>query len=102
MPYLQHKDAFFSSLTMIMVPMDGEALEEGKDYKFLPVSDGSKVGTLQIKDHVRMFPADGQHRSAAIIAAMKQNKSSFMLEEVPVVVLPYKNKDQVLAQSSPT
>ena len=94
-PYLEHKDAFFSSLTMIMVPMDGEPLEEGKDFKFVPLSDGSNVGTLEIKDHVHMFPADGQHRSAAIIAAMKQNKALFMREEVPVVVLPFKNKDQV-------
>jgi len=94
-PYLEHKDAFFSSLTMIMVPMDGEPLQEGKDFEFIPVKEGSSIGELVIKDHVHMFPADGQHRSAAIISAMKQHKAHFMREEVPVVVLPFKDKDQV-------
>jgi DGQHR domain-containing protein len=93
-PYLDHEDAFFSSLTMILVPMDGQPLEENRDYRFIHEPD-SKVGVLEIEDHVHMFPADGQHRSATIIEAIRQNKSKFMKEEVAVVLLPFKEKDQV-------
>jgi DNA sulfur modification protein DndB len=94
-PYLKNDDAFFSSLTMIMVPMDGSPLEEGEHFTFKPLEGSQKAGELEIENMVDMFPADGQHRSATIIEALKQNKALFMREEVPVVILPFKSKDQV-------
>lgn len=93
-PYLKHEDAFFSSLTLILVPMDGQPLEEGEHFKFTPSEEGGNVGKLEIEDFVDMFPADGQHRSATIVEGLKLDKS-LAKQEVPVVILPFKSKDQV-------
>ncbi|BAL73752.1 DNA sulfur modification protein DndB [Bradyrhizobium cosmicum] len=87
-PYLlKNSDAFFSSITLVMVPMDGSPLQEGRDYTFA----GEE---LRIEDHVLLFPADGQHRRAAIAEALKE-APKYALERVPVVLLPYKGKEVI-------
>ena len=60
-PYLEKQFPFFSALTTIMVPIDGELLKED-DAKFTPSHpDDPDTGTLTIDDQVYLFPADGQH-----------------------------------------
>lgn len=97
-PYLQNDDAFFSSLTLVLVPGMDKPLQEGRDYVFkkaegLAGEDGA--GELQLDESVDMFPADGQHRTAAIIEAMKIDRERLRQQKVPVVLIAYKNKEQV-------
>jgi DNA sulfur modification protein DndB len=68
-PYIvDNPDAFFTSLTLIMVPMGAlKELEEGRDYRYTPDVDpqtGKQLGTglLEFEDHVLLFPADGMQR----------------------------------------
>lgn len=101
-PYLlESNDAFFSALALILVPGTGRPLEEGTDFKFLPTEgfDG-KIGMLEIDESVDMFPADGQHRSAAIIDALRQKRERMGMQEVPVVILPYVSKEKMRQQFS--
>jgi DGQHR domain-containing protein len=42
-----------------------------------------------------MFLADGQHRTAAIMEALKEDRERLRQQKVPVVILRYKNKEQV-------
>ncbi|MBY5645551.1 DNA sulfur modification protein DndB [Rhizobium leguminosarum] len=95
-PYLLNSDdAFFSSLALILVPSTGKPLKEGSDYKFIPIAADGKIGTLEIDESVDMFPADGQHRAAAIINAVKQDRGRMTSQEVPVVLLPYVDKEKL-------
>lgn len=95
-PYLLNSDdAFFSSLALILVPSTGKPLREGSDYKFIPTAADGKIGMLEIDESVDMFPADGQHRAAAIINAVKQDRGRMTSQEVPVVLLPYVNKEKL-------
>ena len=91
-PYLtDNDDAFFSSITIVLVPMDGSNLKEGQDYHFRPSGENSDVGELVIEDHVLLFPSDGQHRGAAITGALKK-APALARERVPVVFVGYKGK----------
>ncbi|MBX5227516.1 DGQHR domain-containing protein [Rhizobium sp. NLR9b] len=95
-PYLlRSDDAFFSSLALILVPASGKPLKEGPDFKFIPMVPDSKIGMLEIDESIDMFPADGQHRTAAIIEALKQDRARMTSQEVPVVLLPYVDKDKL-------
>ncbi|TBA94341.1 DGQHR domain-containing protein (plasmid) [Rhizobium ruizarguesonis] len=95
-PYLLNSDdAFFSSLALILVPSTGKPLKEGSDFKFIPIAADGKIGTLEIDESVDMFPADGQHRAAAIIEALKQDRGRMTPQEVPVVLLPYYDKEKL-------
>lgn len=96
-PYLlESDDAFFSSLALILVPGTGRPLQEGTDFKFLPTEGfEGKIGILEIDESVDMFPADGQHRSAAIIEALRQKRERMGQQEVPVVILPYASKEKM-------
>lgn len=95
-PYLLKPDynPFFSALTLILVPVDGEHLVEGTDYKFKTSDGESDVGELIIEDQVLLFPADGQHRQAALAEAFRQRKS-VATEEVPVILLPFESVKRV-------
>lgn len=96
-PYiLENHDAFFSSLTLVLVPGIDQPLEEGRDYEFKPMdANNPDVGILEIDESVDMFPADGQHRTAAIIEALKEDRERLRHQKVPVVILPFRNKEQV-------
>ncbi|NYF30663.1 DNA sulfur modification protein DndB [Sphingopyxis sp. JAI108] len=95
-PYLLKPDyhPFFSALTLILVPVDGEHLVEGTDYKFKAGDEDGDVGELVIEDQVLLFPADGQHRQAALAEAFRQRKS-LATEEVPVILLPFDSVKRV-------
>jgi DNA sulfur modification protein DndB len=97
-PYLLNTDSpFFSSLTLMMVPMDGSILQEGVHYTFEPLKGGGIGGTmgeLKLADHVRLFIADGQHRAEAIRRALAV-EPSMATQRVPVIFLPYKAREQV-------
>ncbi|MBO9669571.1 MAG: DNA sulfur modification protein DndB [Sphingobium sp.] len=95
-PYLLKPDyhPFFSALTLILVPVDGEHLVEGVDYKFKTDEPNGDVGELVIEDQVLLFPADGQHRQAALAEAFRQRRS-LATEEVPVILLPFESVKRV-------
>lgn len=95
-PYLLTPDyhPFFSALTLILVPVDGEHLVEGVDFKFKTDSENGDVGELVIEDQVLLFPADGQHRQAALAEAFRQRRS-LATEEVPVILLPFESVKRV-------
>lgn len=86
---------FFSAITLIMVPIDGDALKEGLDFKFKRANpEEPDVGTLEIEDQVLLFPADGQHRREAMAQALAKEKG-IALEEVPVILLPFESVERV-------
>jgi DNA sulfur modification protein DndB len=100
-------DHFFSSMTLIILPRDlsrpadefdpGDADEEW-DFAFSP-SEGSgpgrqRLGELRLSGQVRLFPADGQHRAKAGREGLKKDHR-LALEEVPVVLIPYGDADEV-------
>lgn len=95
-PYLLKADyhPFFSALTLILVPVDGEHLVEGTDFRFKPDQPDGDVGELVIEDQVLLFPADGQHRQAALAEAFRQRRS-LATEEVPVILLPFESVKRV-------
>ena len=98
-PYLvDNDDAFFSSLALVLVPSVGRTLEEGRDFSFEP-ADGAALagaaGVLRLDESVEMFPADGQHRSAAIMEALRRQPERMARQEAPVVLLPYRGAAQV-------
>lgn len=105
--YLDEKDHFFSALTLVILPRDMRraATDEktnpgGPDYHFAPFAEGSipfssqEIGQLSLSGQVRLFPADGQHRSRAALQKLQQD-AGFATEEVPVVLIPFESHDQV-------
>ena len=104
-PYIVvNPDAFFSSLTLIMVPMGAlGGLEEGHDYRFTPDVDPQtgkqlETGLLEFEDHVLLFPADGMHRSAAIVEALAEGGDiarRLADQQISVVLTPYHKPDEV-------
>jgi DGQHR domain-containing protein len=97
-PYLEHDDAFFNSLVLIIVPRTYEPLEEGDGYVFEPFQtpDGTDVpfGTLELQSSCFLFPADGQHRSAAIMEFLKRNPKMAGIR-TPAILLPYQGREKV-------
>lgn len=96
-PYLTtpNYNPFFSALTVIMVPVNGESLVEGVDYDFDPMEKHPDVGVLTIKDQVMLFTADGQHRREALVQALKTHRKQFLLHEVPVIFLGFEGVERV-------
>src|SRR5262245_2766705 len=103
-PYIvENPDAFFSSLTLIMVPMGArEPLQEGRHYHFRPDKDANgnplETGVLEFEDHVLLFPADGMHRSAAIIEALAEGGDTSRRladQRISVVLIPYHQPEEV-------
>lgn len=94
-PYLQNDDAFYSSLTLFMVPRDFEPLDEGEGYVFGALDgNGGDIGRLTVKSTLVLFPADGQHRVASIKEALKENPKMASVN-VPVVLIPYNTRGKV-------
>jgi DGQHR domain-containing protein len=103
-PYIvENPDAFFSSLTLIMVPMGaGGPLQEGRDYRFTPDVDPHgtplETGLLDFEDHVLLFPADGMHRSGGIIEALAEGGEiarRLADQRISVVLIPYHQPEEV-------
>jgi DNA sulfur modification protein DndB len=95
-PYLLNgAHPFFSAITLIMVPIEGDALKENLDFKFKAIGpDDLDIGTLEIEDQVLLFPADGQHRREAMAQALAKEKG-IALQEVPVILLPFESVERV-------
>lgn len=98
-------DHFFSALTLIILPRDlqrpaREGTEGDDEADFLFVRGEQEGigrqtrGTLHLSGEVRLFAADGQHRLRAGIEAVRQ-RPDLAKEEVPVVLVPYQDEDQV-------
>jgi DGQHR domain-containing protein len=107
--YLQEApDHFFSALTLIVLPreLDREASEtvdeeDGGDEPDFYFERAEKkgpakqiFGTLYLSGDVRLFPADGQHRAYAAREALRLDPS-LAKEEVPVVLVPFRDAPQV-------
>jgi DGQHR domain-containing protein len=115
--YLSETDHFFSAVTLILLPTDLDhpaadgnvagVEEDAADFKFVRAEalqfGRQKRGVLHVGGSIRFFPADGQHRMKAADAAIKQHTANkqhdlsrrLTKEEVPVVIVPYRNADQV-------
>lgn len=94
-PYLtDNKDSFFSALTLILIPRDGSVVEPNRDYKFRVADGHDKIGTIEIKDSILLFPADGQHRVAAIKGALKKDYT-LAEDEIGVNLIPYHGTDEI-------
>ncbi len=90
-PYLEQDDAFYSSLTLIMVPRDLSPLVEGEGYEFTPINGSNgDIGQLLVKSTLVLFPADGQHRVASIKEALKKHPDLANVS-VPVIFMPFRN-----------
>ncbi len=89
--YLQNDDAFYSALTLVMVPRDFERMEEGEGYEFTPTEPRSPMGQLLVTSAVYLFPADGQHRVASIREYLKLHPE-VATQQVPVVLIPYRSR----------
>src|SRR4051794_5542745 len=75
--YLDWVDHFFSAITLVIMPRDlsepaqDGSVRQGADFEFVPIDpDGlpvtsQELGSLYLSGDVRLFPADGQHRSRA-------------------------------------
>lgn len=90
-PYLENDDAFYSALTLVMVPRDFEKMEEGEGYEFRQADPRSPLGDLLVTSAVYLFPADGQHRVASIREFLKQHPE-VATQQVPVVLIPYRSR----------
>ncbi len=94
-PYLLHEDnAFYSALTLFIIPRNFEEIIEGEGYEFIPSKDDSQVGYLKIYSSCFLFAADGQHRAASIKEALRE-KPNLASQKVPVVLMLFKAKSQV-------
>jgi DNA sulfur modification protein DndB len=85
---LNSDDAFYSALTLFIVPRDFTPLEEGEGYMFQPSPDNVSAGKLILHSTVVLFPADGQHRAASIKQALK-DQPMLAGKHIPVVLIPY-------------
>jgi DGQHR domain-containing protein len=85
---LDNDDAFFSALTLFIIPRDFSPLEEGEGYKFEPSPEYPGAGKLTLRSTIVLFPADGQHRSASIKEAI-DDEPMLSSKSIPVVLIPY-------------
>jgi DGQHR domain-containing protein len=104
--YLEVDGHFFSAITLVMLPRDLDlpAVEDDGevddfDFRFVPdpgrFAAGQKPGTLEMGDGIRLFPADGQHRAKAALMALEAGNVAVGKEQVPVVLVPYRDHSQV-------
>jgi len=93
--YLLNSDnSFYSALTLFIVPRDLTPLVDGEGYEFRPNTPTSRHGELEIRSTCILFPGDGQHRAASIKEALKAD-SKLAAMQVPVVLIPFKNRNAV-------
>lgn len=91
---LDAPNSFYSALTLFVIPRDLSPLEEGEGYAFKTASTGDRQGVLEIRSTCVLFPGDGQHRAASIKEALKEEPKLASMQ-VPVVLIPFRNKGQV-------
>jgi DNA sulfur modification protein DndB len=65
------------------------------EVKFTPVSDTSDIGTLEIElENLELIINDGQHRSAGIAAAIKENPA-LGKDKISVLLFPMENLERL-------
>lgn len=102
---LEADDHFYSAVTLIILPRDlhspAQEIEEGGEeggYAFervpVPGPGKSSFGYLYLSGEVVLFPGDGQHRLRSAFEALKE-EPDLGKEELPVVLIAYRDADQV-------
>ena len=99
-PYLKNPDAFYSSISLFIIPRDFKEVEEGKGYEFKPSTGlGSDLGTLEIDSSMILFPADGQHRVGSIKEILNPKNADYDPDvanvTLPVILIPFRSREQV-------
>ena len=65
------------------------------DVRFTPISEGSDLGTLELElENLELIINDGQHRSAAIVAAIKENPA-LGKDRISVLLFPMENLERL-------
>jgi DNA sulfur modification protein DndB len=65
------------------------------DVKFTPIEEGSDLGTLEIElENLELIINDGQHRSAGIAAAVKENPA-LGKDKISVLLFPMENLERL-------
>lgn len=65
------------------------------EVKFTPISEGSDLGTLEMElENLELIINDGQHRSAAIAAAIKENPA-LGKDRISVLLFPMENLERL-------
>lgn len=65
------------------------------EVKFTPISEGSDLGTLEMElENLELIINDGQHRSAGIAAAIKENPA-LGKDKVSVLLFPMENLERL-------
>lgn len=65
------------------------------EVKFVPASEGSDIGTLEMElENLELIINDGQHRSAAIAAAVKENPA-LGKDKISVLLFPMENLERL-------
>ena len=65
------------------------------DVRFVPSKENNEIGVLEIDMNSKMLINDGQHRKAAILAAIEEDQT---LEKETIAVVLYKDKGLVRSQ----
>ncbi len=63
--------------------------------RFIPSTDNDEIGVLEVDMHSKILINDGQHRKAAILAAIDEDPT---LEQETIAVVLYKDKGLVRSQ----
>lgn len=65
------------------------------DVRFIPASEGADIGTLEMElENLELVINDGQHRSAGIAAAVKENPA-IGRDKISVLLFPFENLERV-------
>lgn len=65
------------------------------ELRFSPVAEGSDIGTLEMElENLELIINDGQHRSAAIAAAVKENPA-IARDRISVLLFPFESLERV-------
>jgi DNA sulfur modification protein DndB len=83
---LDNEDSYlFSSITA----------SYSSDVKFVPAGEGADIGTLEMElENLELVINDGQHRSAGIAAAVKENPA-LGKDKISVLLFPMENLERV-------
>lgn len=87
-------DAFYSAITLFIIPRDLSPLREGHGYEFAARTDGRGEGELLIESSCVLFPGDGQHRVASIKEALVE-APELAGYQIPAVLIPFHSRGRV-------
>jgi hypothetical protein len=91
---VRNPNAFYSAVTLFMIPLDLSAASEQKHFIFTPKGEDPAVGMLSFGGSVILFAGDGQHRVASVREAIRR-APSIAEATLPVVLIPFESIEQV-------